>query len=100
MESVKRFMEENWNESYTLDQLSRRFAISQTYLKEIFKYMYDVGPATYMKKYRLEKFLQLLDQTSLSIIEIANMVGYSNPSKFSKAFKGEFKILPSKYNRR
>lgn len=94
---IKKFLENNWEKSFTIDEISNKFAINQTYIKEGFKYLFESGPSTYMRKYRLKKSLELLKKKDLQIIEIAAICGYSNPSKFSKAFKKEFGLLPSKY---
>jgi AraC-like DNA-binding protein len=39
----------------------------------------------------------LLEKQELTVIEIANVLGYSNPSHFSRAFKAMHNILPKAY---
>ena len=39
----------------------------------------------------------LLISTDKSILEVANEIGYENPSKFSQSFKKYLGILPRKY---
>ncbi len=93
--NVKQFLEDNWQKKYALDDLAKRFHISQTYLKEIFKYVYNASPFTYSRTFRLKKAKELLSKSEMSITDISGLVGYSNPSKFTAAFKGEFGVLPS-----
>lgn len=97
IKTIKIFLEENWKNKYSLDELSSMFAINKTYIKEGFTYMYQMGPSTYIRKYRLNKSRELLSKTDKPIIEIAAICGYSNPSKYSKMFKKEISLLPSKY---
>lgn len=99
IEDIKMFLEKNWEKTYNLEEISNIFAISKTYIKEGFTYMYQVGPSTYMRKFRIKKSRELLMISEKSIIEIAGICGYSNPSKFSKAFKNEVGVLPSKYRK-
>lgn len=39
----------------------------------------------------------LLTSTNKNILEIANEIGYENPSKFSQSFKKYLGILPRQY---
>lgn len=96
---IKRFIEKNWKKNYTIDHIAREFGISKTYIKDIFKYLYGEGLASFSRKYRIEKAKEMIKTTDKTIIEIANIVGYSNPSKFSKAFKNQFGMLPVKYRK-
>ena len=45
----------------------------------------------------MEQAKKLLKETDKSILHISNEIGYENPSKFSRAFKKYYGILPSKY---
>jgi len=99
IEDIKIFLEKNWENNYNLEEISNIFAISKTYIKEGFAYMYQSGPSTYMRKFRIKKSCEFLINSEKSIIEIAGICGYSNPSKFSNAFKNEIGVLPSKYRK-
>lgn len=100
VECIKDFIEENVQEHFSIDSLSKKFDISTTNLKKCFKYVYGMGTYTYLKKYRMEKACQLLLVNSYNILEVANMVGYSNQSKFSSAFKEYFGVTPLKYKKK
>ena len=94
-----RFIEKNADEHFTIEDLAIKFKMSKTKLKGCFKHVYGVGPYTYLKNYRLERASQLLAKSSYSILEVANMVGYSSPSKFGVAFKERFLVNPLKYRK-
>jgi AraC-like DNA-binding protein len=61
--------------------------------------LYGLGPYAYLRQYRLQKAKDLLIRTEKNILEIANSVGYANPSKFSCAFKRVFGLSPLKYRK-
>lgn len=79
----------------TIDELSRISAMSPTKLKNDFKRMYGVPIYSYRQKNRMVKAKSLLLLSKYTIQEVGRMVGYTNLSHFAKAFKKEFKILPS-----
>ena len=88
------------DERITIEELSRRFLLNSTTLKNGFKEMYGTSIAAHIKEHRLEKAAQLLRETDASVAEIAKMVGYSNQSKFSSAFSERFHHLPLEYRKR
>lgn len=84
---------------YTIDELSRQYLINTAALKKVFKSVYGMPIASYMKQYRIRQAAQLLLETDESISSIARTVGYESQSKFSAAFKDIMKILPTDYRR-
>lgn len=86
-------------ETITIEEISAQYAISQTLLKRIFKAIYGTTIRQYIQEYRVEEAQRLLRDTNENIVEIAMLVGYSNSSKFSAAFKKHTGILPKEYRR-
>ena len=84
---------------FTIEELSRRYLINTTSLKEGFKQVYGLPIATYMKRYRICRAMELLRQTQEGILEIAARVGYRSASKFARAFEEEAGLSPSEYRR-
>ena len=102
LETVRRVHElltENLDRRYTIDELSRRFLINPSSLKETFKAVYGKSLAAHIKEHRMERASELLRDTSLSVAEIAERVGYENQSKFSAEFKKQTGRLPTEYRR-
>jgi AraC family transcriptional regulator len=56
-------------------------------------------PSQYQIKLRMETARRLLRETATSIVDIANEVGYSNPSHFAQQFRKETGSTPSEYRR-
>lgn len=84
---------------YTIDELAREYLINRATLKNIFKSVYGMPVASYMKQYRITRAASMLRETDLSIASVAHSVGYESQSKFSAAFKDIMKILPTDYRR-
>lgn len=96
---VHKFLTENLAMRYTVEEMSKRFLINTSSLKEVFREVYGKPIGTYMKEYRMEKAMELLKEEKYSISEVAHLVGYENKSKFSAAFKSYAGILPSEVKR-
>ena len=93
------FIIENIAEHYTIEELSERFEISPTAMKRCFKGMYGAPIYTYLRTYRLQVAEKLLCEGQLSVGEIATQIGYTNPNKFTSAFRGEYGMSPSEYKK-
>ena len=73
---------------------------SRYHLEQSFKNYERIGISEYIQKKKMKYAEMLLTSTNKNILEIANEIGYENPSKFSIAFKKNFGILPNKYRKK
>lgn len=71
--------------------------MNTTTLKSVFKAVYGMPIASYMKEYRMKLASNMLLHEDKSISEIAAAVGYKSQSKFTSAFRDIFQILPTAY---
>lgn len=99
IKEIHMLLTEHLEHRYTIHELSKKYLINSSSLKEVFKGVYGLPIATYMKEYRIRKGMELLRQTDDSIAEIAAKVGYETQGKFSKAFKELTKTTPSAYRK-
>ena len=96
---IHRLLTEHLDRRFTIEELSKRFLINTSTLKQVFKAVYGLPIASYMKEYRVRQAMKLLRETDASIAEIAVRVGYETQGKFSKAFQDVAQVLPSQYRR-
>lgn len=85
---------------FTIEELSRQYAINTSTLKAVFKTVYGLPIASYMKEYRIRQAMKLLRETNNSIAQIAAQVGYESQGKFANAFKDITQQLPTEYRKR
>lgn len=96
--AVHKLMTGDITEHYTISELSKRFEITETALKQCFKAVYGTSIYAYMKAYRLQQAaLMLTDNRKMDISEIAMKTGYSSHSKFTEAFRKQFSLTPHQY---
>lgn len=85
----------------TIQELSKKVALSQTRLKAGFKESFGNSIYQYIIKKRMEMAGEMLiNNPSMPIQEIAENVGYANKSQFSKQFKKIVGILPKDYRKK
>lgn len=87
------------DQRFTIEDLSKQYLINTSTLKEVFKAVYGLPIATYMKEYRMRQAMKLLRETDDTIAAIAAQVGYETQGKFSKAFRDVVHILPTEYRK-
>lgn len=84
----------------SFEKLADEFGITYSMFNDSFKMIYGDTPYQYLKKLRMNIAAEKLKDTDLSIIEVANFVGYSNPGKFAAAFKSIFGKLPYEFKKK
>lgn len=62
-----------------------------------FKARTQLTPSKYIEKIRINKSKELIGETDLSINEISNIVGYTDPFYFSKVFKKSTGMSPTDF---
>jgi len=87
IEQVKRYIDEQYGQEISLQQLSAEVYMNTNYLCTLFKSEVGETIHQYMTRVRMEKAIALLQQSDLKIFEISEKVGYNNTSHFSQAFK-------------
>lgn len=87
----------NLEEPVTIPALARACETSPTVLKQAFREVIGVPVYTWYRSYRIHEAARLLEDRARSIAEVAAEVGYSNPSKFTKAFVACMGTTPSQW---
>jgi len=80
-----------------VDQLSSMMNMSRPTLYRKIKGISDLSPNELINLTRLKKGAELLAEGDYKINEVANMIGYSLPTNFSRDFQRQFGVSPSHY---
>ncbi len=104
VESTKRaytFLMESPFEKLTICEFATRFNVAETSLRQCFKSVYGQPIGTFLRSERIRRASYLLrDEEELTVGQIAQLVGYDNPSKFAAAFKAVMGQKPLSYRHR
>lgn len=99
IKAIKAYMIDHLSSQIDFQQLANQYNINIHTLRKSFKEIYGIPIYQWFKEYRLEYSAKLLKETDLPIIDIANQVGYSNPSKYSSAFYQYMMLTPQQYRK-
>ena len=83
----------------TAKELAERFGVSESSFKFYVKGIPGDSYLNYFRKKRMEKAAELLESTTMKIIEVANAVGYENQGKFAKVFAETYGVSPLEFRR-
>lgn len=91
------YIHNHYSETISLQELSEVLYLSRTYLSTLFKKYIGKSFSDYLIDYRLSRATELIKMHSLSLNEIASLVGYDNYPHFSKLFKKRYGATPREY---
>jgi AraC-like DNA-binding protein len=93
------FIEYNYAGNINLDNLAKRLFTNKYDMIRKFKKYIGVTPYEYLIKWRINNSKGLLENSDLSIAEIAEKVGFNTASYFIKVFKEHEKTTPLSYRK-
>lgn len=100
MDAVKAYLDQNYLTLENLEELTRVFPYSYTYLSRRFKQRYAVSLNRYVLTKRMELAKGLIENNGdMSLAEIGALAGYADNHYFSKVFKSYTGLSPSEYKK-
>jgi AraC-like DNA-binding protein len=84
---------------WTVDDLGREVGLSRSALADRFIRLIGVPPMHYLAAWRMQVATQKLRNTSASLAQVAEIVGYDSEAAFSRAFKKAFGAAPATWRR-
>lgn len=91
------FIQENYREKVSLEDIARAGNVSKTSCCQIFQKYVNQSPNAYLIEYRLRNGVELLRTTDMTVTEICYEVGFNGPSYFSESFRKAFGCSPLEY---
>lgn len=96
-----KFIDNNYCENdLSLDEVSKRFCLSSSYLSKLIKEETGLSFVDYLTSIRIRKATSIMDDPTVKIYQVAELVGYSNQHYFCKAFKKVTGLSPTEYRSR
>lgn len=88
---------EHVSRPWRVDEMARRAGISADHFRRLFRRINGISAGEYILNSRMEAAKQQLRQSSLSVGEIAELLGFSDISSFSRIFKTRVGMPPSAF---
>lgn len=96
---IREYLIEHFDQKISLKSLAESAHMNLVAFHKIFAQIYGDTPYAYVKKYKMNLAAQSLAEDSVKIGELAERLGYSNASKFAKAFQSIYGVLPKDYRK-
>jgi signal transduction histidine kinase/CheY-like chemotaxis protein/ligand-binding sensor domain-containing protein/AraC-like DNA-binding protein len=98
LDSIHRVIEENLcNSDFNIDAIATEMGISRSSFFKKVKSLTGFSPVDFIKEYRLNKAVELLTSSDLSVKEVAYQSGFSDVGYFGKCFRKKFGKSPREY---
>lgn len=99
VEKARYLMNKYYDQGITLEEIADKLFVSEEYLSAQFKKETGTTFSETIRKYRIEKVKELLQDTHLKLNQIADLAGYSDPKYMSQVFKEEVGMLPNEFRK-
>ncbi|MGF7144463.1 two-component system response regulator YesN [Anaerotaenia torta] len=94
---IKEIIEREYSENISIQSIADRIFLSPTYLCAVFKQETGQTINQYITHIRIEAAKRMLEDSSVRLADIGCLVGYIEPSYFSKIFKKYTALTPKEY---
>ena len=94
------YIEKNYAEKLTVDQLAEKFTISRRNFERRFKKACGNSPIEYIQRVKIEAAKKSLESTRENINEVMYAVGYTDSKSFRAIFKKNTGLSPIEYKQR
>ena len=99
IENIKKYVESNLEYDLSISDVASLYFYSEVYLGRLFKESVGKSFKEYVNSMRIKRAKELL-LSEMSVIEIAERVGYNNVTYFNRVFKSETGVTPLEYRKR
>ena len=97
---VQGWIEANFADSISMEDLARHIGISPRHFIRRFKKATDESPLNYLQRLHIERAKDYLESAMENVNEIAKAIGYENSSSLRKLFKEATGLSPREYRSR
>ena len=98
LEKIHQVIEENMDDSdFNIDTIASGIGLSRSAFFKKLKSLTGLAPVDLVKEIRLNKSIELIKSTDLSVSEIAFAVGFKDSGYYSKCFRKKYNQTPREY---
>ncbi len=97
MSGIVEYINNNYSQLHTIEQIAEHFFISKYHLCRVFKKTMGMTLIDYLNQIRTKNACAYLKSSDKSILEISELCGFRSPTYFSNLFKKQVGMSPNKY---
>lgn len=99
LRSIITYIELNYEGKITLDDISAKINLCKEECCRLFKRCMNISIFDYIIQFRIEKSAALLKETTASITEISQQVGFNDANHFAKLFRRQKNVSPTEFRK-
>lgn len=88
------YIQLNYHSDININSVAEYTGISERYLRSLFSQHLNLSPLDYLNQIRINKAVELLRNTEMSIKEVCFQCGFRSPQYFSRIFKQQMGVSP------
>lgn len=96
---IIKYINENYDQAISLSSVAKEFYLSPFYLSKLFKQTTNFTFVEYLNSVKIRNATKLLQNKKYKIIDIAEKVGFTNNTHFTRVFKTVMGMSPMKYRK-
>ncbi len=96
---ITTYMKQNYSQELSLESVADLFGYSPVYFSRTFKNYTKISYKVYLDNLRLKHAIKDLDESDLSIEEIAEKHGFASGRAFAQTFKSRYGLSPREYRK-
>ena len=93
------YIESHLSEPVTLEDIARAGNMSKSHMNEYFRAVTGMTPYEYLLVSRVERAVELLRATDMTVLAVSEACGFTNLANFNKAFKKRTGLTPQGYRK-
>ena len=98
-QEISEYIDKNPGEALTLSSLAKKCFYNPSYFSRMFKQKFNISLTEYINRRRVDKAIELLGNSQLSVEEISSLVGFSDRSTFYNVFSRLTGSTPSEFRK-
>ena len=97
--AIKYIEENHYLNDLNINNISKKLEVTSSYLSKLLKKETGLSFIDYVTNIRIKKAMYIMEDPTVKIYDVAELVGYSNQHYFCRAFKKVVGISPTEYKR-
>lgn len=97
--AIKYIEENHYLNDLNINNISEKLEVTSSYLSKLLKKETGLSFIDYVTNVRIKKAMYIMEDPTVKIYDVAELIGYSNQHYFCRAFKKVVGISPTEYKR-
>lgn len=94
------YVEKHLGEKLSVTELAKKVSLERAYFSTLFSKTFNISPALYINRKRIERAQKLLCETDLKLEAVSQELGFTDAFHLSKTFKKFTGLSPSEFRKK